>query len=263
MKKSPDIIPGSSPSEGWWSRFIDHNETYGMHIMYKFLKKIIKYQGRIINNQVIIDIGAGDGRDLFIAKIISESNNLNNYFVAIETNPDCLKKLHDIVNVVLNADIEKNNKINLGSSNIIIANQILEHTKEIFWIMHQITQSLKIGGHLIIGVPNIVSFHNRILSIIGKHPTQFKSYSAHVRPFSKDDFLKFMEVCFPGGYKLVDFAGSQFYPFSPTISKVLCKLFPNAAFSIFFLFKKVKPYTNEFLDHPVKAKLETPFYLGD
>lgn len=257
MKKSPDIIPGSSPSEGWWSGFIDHNETYGMHIMYQFFKRIIK------NDQTIIDIGAGDGRDLLIAKYISELNKFTNHLVAIETNPDCIEKLRDVAKVVLNADIEKNNMINLGSSDIILANQILEHTKEIFWIMHQITQSLKVGGHLIIGVPNIVSFHNRILFIIGKHPTQFKSYSAHVRPFSKDDFLKFMKVCFPGGYELVDFAGSQFYPFSPTISKVLCKLFPNAAFSIFFLFKKVKPYTNEFLDHPVKAKLETPFYLGD
>ncbi|HEX2548716.1 MAG TPA: hypothetical protein VHM20_02740, partial [Gammaproteobacteria bacterium] len=86
--------------------------------------------------------------------------------------------------------------------------------------------------------------------------------SAHVRVFSKNDLLKFVDVCFPGGYQLEAFAGSQFYPLPPSLSKVACRLLPNAAFSIFFLFKKIKNYDKQFLDHVNRARLETPFFVG-
>ena len=63
------------------------------------------------------------------------------------------------------------------TADLIIANQILEHTKEIYWINHEIFRVLKVGGYLYLGVPNILSFHNRILGIFGVHPTCSKSAS--------------------------------------------------------------------------------------
>ena len=86
-----------------------------------------------------------------------------------------------------------------GQADLIIANQVLEHTKEIFWIFHEVTRSLRTGGHFLFGVPNICSLHNRFLLLVGRQPTQHKVCSAHVRPFSKGDTLAFLSACFPGG----------------------------------------------------------------
>ena len=149
-----------------------------------------------------------------------------------------------------------------GEADLIIANQILEHTKEIFWIFHEVSRSLKIGGHFLFGVPNICSLHNRFLLLLGKQPTQHKACSAHVRPFSKGDTLAFLNACFPGGYKLVDFRGSQFYPFPARMSRLLANAFPTFAFTIFFMVQKVAEYHGEFATYPTRARLETNFWTG-
>ncbi len=146
---------------------------------------------------------------------------------------------------------------------LFVANQVLEHTKEIFWIFHEVTRALRIGGHFLVGVPNVASFHNRMLLLFGIHPTQHKLCSAHVRPFSKHDTLKFVGACFPGGFALAKFGGSQFYPLPRRFSRMVCAAFPTAAFSIFFLFRKLRRYDGEFATYPVRAKLETNFWTGD
>ena len=148
------------------------------------------------------------------------------------------------------------------SVDLVICNQILEHTKELFYILHDINRVLKIGGHFIVGVPNVASLHNRICLLFGKHPTQFKACSAHIRCFSKNDFLLFLEECFPGGNMLVRFSGSQFYPFPRYVSRKLASLFPTMAFSIFFLIQKQKKYNSSFIEYPVKANLETNFRVA-
>lgn len=61
---------------------------------------------------------------------------------------------------------------------------------------------------------------------------------------------------------MVDFRGSNFYPFPPSIAKPLSKVFPNLAWSIFLLLRKTKKYNDEFIKWPIEKKLETNFYLG-
>jgi SAM-dependent methyltransferase len=150
-----------------------------------------------------------------------------------------------------------------GQADLIIANQVLEHTKEIFWIFHEVFRSLKVGGHFLIGVPNVCSLHNRALLMIGRQPTQHKLCSAHVRPFSKQDTLAFLNACHPGGYKLAQFRGAQFYPFPQRLARLLAGAFPTLAFTIFFLIQKTGEYHDEFATYPVRAHLETNFWTGN
>jgi SAM-dependent methyltransferase len=150
-----------------------------------------------------------------------------------------------------------------GEVDLITANQVLEHTKEIFWIFHEVSRSLKVGGHFLFGVPNICSLHNRLLLLIGRQPTQHKVCSAHVRPFSRDDTLAFLNACFPGGYQLTAFRGAQFYPFPARLSRVLAGAFPTFAFTIFFMIRKVADYHDEFVTYPSRARLETNFWTGN
>jgi len=243
--------PGERGGDHPLARLIDNSETYGPHVIASFLASIAPYGS-------VMDVGAGGGRDLGIAKAHCASARL----IAVDARPsEALRAVADSVHVV---DIE-HDRLPAGDEtlDVVMANQVLEHTKEIFWIMHEMTRTLKVGGHMIVGVPNVLSLHNRLLMLFGRHPTQHKLYSAHVRPFSRRDTEKFLEVCWPGGYRVVKFSGSQFYPFPRRIARLFARMFPSAAFSVFWLLRKTKSYRGEFLQHPVKAQLETPFYLGE
>jgi len=250
MQSTTTVVPGSRGGQSRWARFVSTDEQYGSEIVQEFA-------GEIGSPRVALDIGAGAGRDLGLVKQAHPSVKT----MAVECfNTERLRQRFD---AVYELDIERAVlPLANGSVDLVIANQVLEHLKEIFWVWHEVSRVLSVGGHFIVGVPNVASLHNRLLLALGRHPTQWKSYSAHVRPFSKPDTLKFVEVCFPGGYELVAFRGAQFYPLPRPASRAMCAVFPSAAAFIFFLFRKKREYTREFLEHPVRARLETNFFLG-
>ena len=68
---------------------------------------------------------------------------------------------------------------------------MIDHHEKMSWINHKIFRTLRIGGYLYLGVPNVLSFHNRLLGFFGVHPTSAKLISAHVRVFSKNDTINF------------------------------------------------------------------------
>jgi SAM-dependent methyltransferase len=231
---------------------IDRELNYGRNLIEKFLRKSN-------GSEFIIDLGAGSGQDLQIAKNIYPNANLH----AIEVYEPYRSILKNKGFFVHSINIEKDIFPFADKSvDIIIANQILEHLKEIFWVFHQATRILKKGGSFIIGVPNIAALHNRLLLLLGRQPSQLKNWSAHVRGWSKSDLLNFIKNCYKSGYTLKDFGGSNFYPFPPIISKPLAKIFPNLAWGSFFHLIKKREYLNEFIEYPLKEKLETNFYLG-
>jgi SAM-dependent methyltransferase len=243
---------GGAGGQSRLARFVDHGETYGPHVIDELVR-------RCASPLRVLDLGAGGGRDLDIVRAAHPRADLH----AIEFYAPSVAALRAKGVHVTSGDLERDPlPFSDGSIDLVIANQVLEHTKEIFWIFHEITRVLCIGGSIVIGVPNLVAFHNRLLSVMGRHATQHKLISAHVRPFSKRDLELFVNGCFPGGYSLDAFRGSQFYPMPARLSRVAAQRFPNAAFSVFFRFVKQRGYTTEFLDQPRRAQLETNFFLG-
>lgn len=232
---------------------IDHRETFGPHVVEGFVRSLSGLH-------IVVDLGAGSGRDLAIVKRFHPRATL----IAVEGGKENAKNLTGKVDRVYLSNIERD-PLPLADSEVdlVIANQFLEHTKEIFWIFHEVSRALKVGGHFLFGVPNICSLHNRLLLLIGKQPTQHKVCSAHVRPFSKSDTLAFLKACFPEGYELAKFRGAQFYPFPPRLARILADILPTFAFSIFFMIRKTKEYHNEFAVYPSRAELETNFWVGD
>lgn len=244
---SRKVIPGSSSR----LTIVDHNETYGRHLLENFIKD------ERVNE--CLDLGCGTGADLEIVK--SYNSNANLYGVDFGLwNAEILRE-KGIKPIALNIEIEKL-PFKDNSLDLIIANQIIEHTKEIFWINHEIFRCLKPGGTLILAMPNVLSLHNRILMLFGFHPTCNKSISAHVRVFSKRDVYEFYKTIGDKFTKIVKHSGSQFYPFPKVISRPLSAVFPNLAFTSFYVIKKTGKYTSEFIDWPGYAKLETNFYTG-
>lgn len=229
--------------------FVDHAETYGPAVLPHFFRQCM-------SPKTVLDLGAGSGRDLLLARSIHPGIKTH----GVEWFPECVAALEQFDIQAWQCDLEASELPFASESlDIVIANQVLEHVKELFWIVHEASRVLKIGGHLIVGVPNVASLHNRLGLLFGKHPTQAKACSAHIRIFSKQDFLLFLEEGFPGGYALDGFAGSQFYPFPRAVARVLARLMPTAAYSIYFLLRKMKPYTDSFATYPARAHLATNF----
>lgn len=232
---------------------VDRSLNYGRHHIRRFLSSAEPVR-------TVLDLGAGQGDDLQLSRIVHPGAARH----AIEVCPGYALKLNEDGVSVHTGNIERDAlPFADGSVDVVIANQVLEHVKEIFWIFHEISRVLPVGGNLIVGVPNLAALHNRILLAIGRQPTPLKNNSAHIRGFTKADLLQFLESCFPGGYRLMQFGGSNFYPFPPFVAKPLAHMFPTMAWGIFFLFEKKREYCKEFLEYPVRERLETNFYIGD
>lgn len=233
-------------------RFVDIHEQYGRHVIEKMLL-------RLPDVLLACDLGVGKGFDLCLVKRRFPGAQL----IGIDSVEAHRQRLqgHGIELRVL--DLERAViPFDDASVDLFIANQVFEHVKELFWISHQIALKLRLGGHIIIGVPNIGALHNRLTFLWGMQPSQMKSYSAHVRGFTASEIPRFFSVCFPGGFHCVLRRGAQFYPFPQSMARVLARLFPSLAHSTFYLMQKTAHYDGEFLKHPVETGLETPFFLG-
>jgi hypothetical protein len=244
----PGVVGGSSRL----LRFVDVYEQYGRHVIEEMC-------ARLPGVHLACDFGVGHGHDLrLVSRHFPEAR-----LIGIDYKETQRQRLQQHGIELRVCDLEREAfPCDDASVDLFIANQVLEHVKELFWISHQIALKLRLGGHIIIGVPNIGALHNRLTFLWGMQPSQMKSYSVHVRGFTAAEIPRFFSVCFPGGFHCVVWRGAQFYPFPRSMARVLARLFPSLAHSTFYLMQKTAPYDGEFLQHPLEAGLETPFFLG-
>jgi len=231
---------------------IDRSLNYGRDAIAHFLAETSP-------KHVVVDLGAGPGTDL----LRTRETEPNARLVAIESDPKLIALLgkRGIESHAL--DIERDRlPLGDGEADAIIANQILEHTKDIFWVMHEATRVLREGGTLIVGVPNLASLHNRVLLAAGRQPSVIKTDSAHVRGFTNRDLTDFFESCFPGGYRLEGLRGANFYPLPSAFAKPMAKFFPTLAWGLMLRFVKTRAYKGGFLHRLDRAGFETNFYRG-
>ena len=223
-------------------------------------KHIADFCRRAAPYETVLDIGAGYGDDLQLA----QKYNPGARMFAVEVNPIHARRLESSGIAVFPTNIERQRiPLEDRSVDLVIMNQVLEHIKDIYWVFHEVSRVLAVGGKLIVGVPNLASFHNRILLVLGLQPTCIKTNSAHVRGFTRGDILQFLNEVFPRGYQLRRFKGANFYPFPPWLAGPAASLFPSLSWGLFLLFEKRLPYHQEFLAAPVIQELETNFYLGE
>ena len=225
--------------------------NYGREAISGFLRKSRPYSS-------VLDIGAGKGHDLLAARKIEPRAAL----YAIECYGPSAELLRSAEIGTCAIDIERETiPFSADAFDVVISNQTFEHLKEVFWVLHETSRVLRVGGHLIVGVPNLASLHNRLLLAFGRQPTPLKNNSAHVRGFTRADFVRLLD-CFPQGYELQAWRGSNFYPLPRPLAIPAARLFPSMAWGVFMLFKKRRPYHREYLDFPRREQLETNFYLG-
>jgi SAM-dependent methyltransferase len=231
---------------------IDRSLNYGRPIVHRFLRDAAPFRR-------VLDIGAGKGDDLLAAREVEPAAELH----AIEVWPPNVAVLERHGITVAGLDLERDPlPFGDGLVDVVIANQILEHTKEVFWIFHEVARVLAVGGTLILGVPNLASLHNRLLLLAGRQPSVIKTASAHVRGFTRRDLCQFLDEAWPQGFAQRAHAGANFYPFPSAVANPLARLLPSLAWGLFLRLDKTRPYRGEFIEFPTRARLETNFFVG-
>lgn len=223
-------------------------ENYGRHLVHYYVDKINTCT-------VVLDIGPGLGDDLLICR----NKFPNAQLIAVESHKPYVSHLESLGIEVIDLNIERSIlPLSDDSVDIIILNQVLEHTKDVFWILHECTRVLKRDGSLIVGVPNLAAWHNRLILLLGIQPPAIASLSCHVRGFTNDDLKQLLHS---GGLAVEESLSAGFYPFPPCVARVLAKIFPNLGWSIHLCARKTDHYQDDFL-RVAASFTETQFYLG-
>lgn len=159
------------------------SENYGRHL-------IGRYVSGVGECTTVLDMGPGSGNDLLICRNLFPAALL----IGVESYEPYVQHLESLGIKVINLNIEYGTlPLDDGSVDIIILNQILEHTKEVFWVLHECSRVLKNGGTLIVGVPNLAAWHNRFILLLGIQPPAIASLSCHVRGFTGDDLAQLLQ----------------------------------------------------------------------
>jgi len=96
------------------------------------------------------------------------------------------------------------------SFDLVVCNQVLEHLKNIFRPLGEMDRVVKTGGFLLIGVPNMAGFYNRMLLLLGRQPLSSAIDGPHVRGFAHVSFSEFLAR--NHNFELVASGGSNLYP---------------------------------------------------
>jgi len=230
---------------------VDRRLNYGREIVARFVSGG--------DPRVVLDLGPGLGEDMAAVRAAHPRARI----VGLEAHAPYAERLRSMGVEVVTCNIERDAfPFEDGTVDLIVANQVFEHVKEVHWILHECARVLRVGGSLVIGVPNLASLHNRVLLAIGRQPTSLANWSAHVRGFTKADLSATLDKGFPGGYRPVESAGSNFYPLPGPLAKLAARAWPGAAWGFFGRFVKARTYDGSYLRWPVSQTLETNFYLG-
>lgn len=233
---------------------IPENDRYGRDYIVSNAKQYLEH----MKEATIVDIAAGSGTDLINIKENSKECKLNLYGLeAYEPNIKLLEK-RGISTFAVN--IEKDRlPFEDESVDIVVANQILEHCKELWWIYSEVSRILKHGGVFLIGVPNLASLHCRLMLLVGKQPPCMETHGPHVRGFTFKDLKYFSE---DGGYfEVKSHEGSGFYSIVPGTAKIFAKLFPKCAVNMSLTLTRTDK-EGIFIENLETCRYETNFYTG-
>ena len=124
-----------------------------------------------------------------------------------------------------------------GMFDLVICNQVLEHLKNYQNVINHMIRVTKMGGYIVIGIPNLAHLINRIYLMFGRQPMCIDINSSHVRAFTHRSFS--LKLSSMDAAKLIDFKGALMYPLPFFLGKILSKYFLGFSGYVCYLLKKV------------------------
>ena len=203
---------------------------------WRYYKAILDILENVPESGNLLDIGCAEGtKTIQYAKNLSIS--LENVY-GIELKPEYIKLAQEHFKI-LEIDLEHDTfPFEDQEIEVIICNQLLEHLKNIFLPLSEMDRVLKVGGHLIIGIPNLAALLNRILILIGKQPSCNVIMGPHIRCFTHKGFLEFIKQ--NTNFELQSISAATLYPFPYPVVRYCAEFFPGLSSYTFYLLKKTK-----------------------
>lgn len=222
--------------------------------LHRRIKEIIK-DLQINKNSRILDVGCWDGlRTKEYGELIGVTKS--NTF-GIEIVDEQFSKAQKIINCT-KLDLEKdkfpypNNYFDL-----VIANQVFEHLKNIYLPMSEIQRTLKPSGYFIFSVPNLSSLHNRLLFALGFQPTSVRVIGPHIRGYAFNDLPKFLE--FNDHFRITKKTGVGFYPSVSPFTNILANSFKGLSHTVIWVLEKQKSNKKNWQDEIDSLSLQSEF----
>ncbi len=207
---------------------------------------------------VVLDLGLGSGADLKNVRAALAPRTLRLF--GVDTYEPNVHAARERGITVSSLDIEREAlPYQDGVMDLVIANQILEHTKEIYWIVSEVGRVLKPGGALLLGVPNLASLHSRVMLLCGMQPSPVDVLGPHVRGFTRNGLSAFLRE--GGFFEVEEWGGSNFYPLPAIFAKPLARCLPSFAVSLFMRCRRTNR-SGRFIEVLQSRAFETPFFRG-
>ena len=203
---------------------------------WRYYKAILDILENVPGSDNLLDIGCAEGtKTIQYAKKLSIS--LENVY-GIELKPEYVKLAQEHFKI-LDIDLEHDTfPFQDQEIEVVICNQLLEHLKNIFLPLSEMDRVIKVGGHLIIGIPNLAALLNRIFILIGRQPSCNVITGPHVRCFTHKGFLEFIKQ--NTNFKLKSVSAATLYPFPYPVVQYCAEYFPGLSSYTFYLLEKTK-----------------------
>lgn len=120
---------------------------------------------------------------------------------------------------------------------VVIANQVFEHLKNIWLPLAEVYRVLRPGGTFVLSVPNLGSLHNRILLLLGRQPTSIRVLGPHVRGYTLGTLRHLLTL--DNAFRLTTLRGVGFYPLPARLAYPLARLWPAASHTLVLVLTKV------------------------
>ena len=189
-------------------------------VMKEFIKKIIgiKYEWeshldniirliisnlREYNATNFLDVGCGSGdRTIYLANLFNIDYKEVHGVDLYEHKVEACKKLFNtrIVDLEHQSLPYEDNTFDL-----VNCNQVLEHIRNSESIINEIARVAKVGGYIILGIPDLAHLINRLYLLFGIQPLFIRIGSSHIRGFTHKSFLKMLKMI--EAFELIDHKG--------------------------------------------------------
>ena len=120
---------------------------------------------------------------------------------------------------------------------VVVANQVFEHLKNIWLPLSEVYRVLRPGGHFLISVPNLGSAHNRVLLALGRQPTSVRTFGPHVRGYTLSELRHL--ITHGGGYEVSAAHGVGLYPLPARWARPLTALWRGGSHTIVLVARKI------------------------
>lgn len=232
-------------------------------------------------NAVLVDAGCWDGRNT-----VEYGKSVGTHkLIGLEVVQSAAKKANERSVRVVIADLNRKIPLKSDTADVVVANHVIEHLYIVDAFVEELYRILKPGGYLVLGTPNLASWHNVFALFVGRQPysgptVQLHATAAAANPATMDadissqlrkeknlrllsevenkaeaesalghivvlTYKTLIRLLSSKGFVIEESRGFGYHPFPPVIAKALAKI--DKAHSHYVLVKARKPPTGKSL----------------